>query len=411
MTQVLIAVDFELDLILFELLGRVDNVTVVARPADEIELLALCRTSGADIVILGRYFPGLDGDVVAGILSTGTKVLGFGDDSQALEAIGIGHCVPTLADETFMRQALDETLSFTHVPPRPMAPPVSTSGRGTIITVWGTGSSPGRTVTAINLGDHGARLGHRTVIVDADTVSATLAACLGLMEESSHLASLCRLEAEKRPPTDIAGVPHAALRENFHAITGLTRADRWPEIRPAVLTAALQRLATLYDLVIVDVSDRIDPDDDLADPFYDRHCATRAALDACDISIVLASGDPVGLQKLIKLLGTQRAEDLRSTMRIGITKVRDSAVGRPAERRMREVLERFAGVAPDFVFSDERVVLDGALLDGRTLYEANPRSALSAQYAEVVAGLLPDRLRSRRASGRKTARRQRPTKY
>ena len=56
MTQVLLAVDFEFDLILFELLSEVDDVTIVARPADEVELLALCRTGSADVVIVGQYF-------------------------------------------------------------------------------------------------------------------------------------------------------------------------------------------------------------------------------------------------------------------------------------------------------------------------------------------------------------------
>ncbi|MDN5793406.1 MAG: DNA-binding response regulator, partial [Brevibacterium aurantiacum] len=75
MTQVLLAVDFEFDLILFELLSEVDDVTIVARPADEVELLALCRTGSADVVIVGQYFPGLDAQVIASILATGTAVL------------------------------------------------------------------------------------------------------------------------------------------------------------------------------------------------------------------------------------------------------------------------------------------------------------------------------------------------
>ncbi|MBE8146138.1 response regulator transcription factor [Brevibacterium casei] len=81
MTQVLLAVDFEFDLILFELLSDLDDVDVVARPADEIELLALCRTGAADIAIVGEYFPGLDAEVVAQIGATGTKVLGVGADT------------------------------------------------------------------------------------------------------------------------------------------------------------------------------------------------------------------------------------------------------------------------------------------------------------------------------------------
>ncbi len=400
MTQVLLAVDFELDLILFELLSEVDDVRIVARPADEVELLAHARTGSADVVIVGQYFPGLDSDVIAALTAAGTKVLGFGSDARALESLGVGRSIDSSADPAAMRSALDEVLHSTVVPPRPSRPPGADRATGRIIVVWGTGSSPGRTATAINLGDQAARQGHRTVVVDADTVSAMVATTLGLTEESSHLASLCRREAERNPPLEVADVPHAVVSASLHAITGLTRADRWPEVRAGTLTAVLGRLATMYDLVIVDVSDRCDPDDDFADPFYDRHCATRAALEAADTVLVLAAGDPIGLQRLVKLLGTERAEKIRTKMRLGITKVRAGAVGHHPADRIREVLTRFISASPDFVFSDDRAGLDAAMLAGLTLHETSPKSQLSREFAEAVAELVPARSRRTGRSGR-----------
>jgi MinD-like ATPase involved in chromosome partitioning or flagellar assembly len=399
MTQVLLAVDFEFDLILFELLSDFDDVTIVARPADEVELLAHCRTGDADVVIIGRYFPGLDSEVVTAISATGAKVLGFGNDAEALAALGITSAVRTDADATTMAAALDDIRDSTVVPPRPTSPPGPTGGQGTIITVWGTGSSPGRTLTAVNLGDQAARQGQRTVVVDADTVSGMVAATLGLTEESSHLASLCRSFVERSTHLDLHSVPHAAIREDFHVITGLTRPERWPEIRASVLESVLHRLAKIYDLVVVDVSDRIDPDDDLADPFYDRHCATRAALEAADIVLVLAAGDPIGLQRLVKLLGTPRAELLREKMRLVITRLRPNAVGHPAEVRIREVLDRFVRVSPDFVLSDDRASADAAMLAGKTLHEQNPRSTLAQDIAGMAEELVPSRRRTRRTGG------------
>src|SRR5699024_10261249 len=107
MTQVLLAVDFEFDLILFELLSDIDDVTIVARPADEVELLAHCRTGSADVVIVGRYFPGLDAEVVSAITATGAKVLGFGDDAEAMSALGIAASVGTDADAAMLATALE----------------------------------------------------------------------------------------------------------------------------------------------------------------------------------------------------------------------------------------------------------------------------------------------------------------
>lgn len=404
MTQVLLAVDFEFDLILFELLSEIDDVTLVARPADEVELLAHCRTGGADVVIIGRYFPGLDAEVVAAVTASGAKVLGFGDDAHVLEALGITAVVSTDADASTLGSALEDIRAATVVPPRPVTPPGPVGRAGTIITVWGTGSSPGRTLTAVNLADQASRRGQSSVVVDADTVSGMVAATLGLTEESSHLASLCRSQADGPARPDPYAVPHAAIRENFHAVTGLTRPERWPEIRASVLEAVLQRLAKVYDVVFVDVSDRIDPDDDLADPFYDRHCATRAALEAADTVLVLAAGEPIGLQRLVKLLGTPRAEAVREKMRLVITKVRASSVGHPAETRIREVLDRFVRITPDFMLSDDRATADAAMLAGQTLHEQNPRSSLVGDLAEMVDELLPGRRRSRRTDGRRDRR-------
>ena len=402
MTQVLLAVDFEFDLILFELLSDIDDVTIVARPADEVELLAHCRTGSADVVIVGRYFPGLDAESVAAITATGAKVLGFGDDAEAMSGLGISASVRTDADASTLATALEDIRDATVVPPRPASPPGPVGGQGRIITVWGTGSSPGRTLTAVNLADQACRQGHRSVLVDADTVSGMVAATLGLTEESSHLASLCRSAADRSGHLAADSVPHATVRGDFHVITGLTRPERWPEIRASVLESVLQRLAKIYDLVIVDVSDRIDPDDELADPFYDRHCATRAALEAADLVLVLAAGEPIGLQRLVKLLGTPRAETLRERMRLVITKVRSGAVGHPAEERIREVLDRFVRIAPDFLLSDDRATADAAMLAGKTLHEQNPRSSLGQDIAEMVEALAPSRKRSRRAGRGRT---------
>lgn len=399
MTQVLLAVDFEYDLILFELLSDIDDVTIVARPADEVELLAHCRTGSAEVVIIGRYFPGLDAEVVAAVAATGAKVLGFGDDADALAGLGITVRVGTDADAAALATALDDLRASTVVPPRPTAPPGPVGGQGRIITVWGTGSSPGRTLTAVNLADQASRLGRRSVIVDADTVSGMVAATLGLTEESSHLASLCRAQSDRSVHLDGHSVPHAVVREDFHVITGLTKPERWPEIRASVLEAVLHRLARLYDLVVVDVSDRVDPDDEMADPFYDRHCATRAALAAADVVLVLAAGEPIGLQRLVKLLGTPRAEELREKMRLVITKLRPGAVGHPPEARIREVLNRFVRVTPDYVLSDDRATADAAMLAGKTLHEQNPRSLLCQEIAAMAEDLLPGRKRSRRTGG------------
>src|SRR5699024_10150656 len=143
-------------------------------------------------------------------------------------------------------------------------------------------------------------------------------------------------------------------------------------------------------------------DDELADPFYDRHCATRAALEAADLVLVVAAGEPIGLQRLVKLLGTPRAEALRERMRLVITKVRSGAVGHPAEGRMREGVDRFVRVSPGFVLRDDRATAEAAMLAGKTLHEQSPRSSLGQDMAEMVGDVAPSRKRGRRAGRGRT---------
>src|SRR5690625_4839986 len=148
MTQVLLAVDFEFDLILFELLSDIDDVTIVARPADEVELLAHCRPGSAEVAIVGRYFPGLDAEVVSAITATGAKVLGFGDDAEAMSALGIAASVGTDADAAMLATALEDVRDATVVPPRPAPPPGPAGGQGRVITARRPGPWPGRTRAA-----------------------------------------------------------------------------------------------------------------------------------------------------------------------------------------------------------------------------------------------------------------------
>ncbi|PMC98933.1 chromosome partitioning protein, partial [Brevibacterium paucivorans] len=111
--------------------------------------------------------------------------------------------------------------------------------------------------------------------------------------DASKIAALCR-SAESLDDTVISRCI-ARVRDGLDVVTGLSRADRWPEVRAGALTAVLEELAKRYPVVIVDVSARIDPDDPLADPFYDRHAATRAVLDAADDVIVVGAAEPPAL--------------------------------------------------------------------------------------------------------------------
>jgi MinD-like ATPase involved in chromosome partitioning or flagellar assembly len=89
-----------------------------------------------------------------------------------------------------------------------------------------------------------------------------------------------------------------------------------------------------------------------------------------------------------------------------VNKVRASAVGPDPARRVRQALQRFAGVADPVLLPWDPAGADAALLAGRTLGEASPSSPLRlalAGLAASLAGRAPATARRRRwGPGRRT---------
>ncbi len=165
------------------------------------------------------------------------------------------------------------------------------------------------------------------------------------------------------------------------------------------LTVKGTALAGRAQCVVVDVSDRVDPDDEYADPHYDRHGATRAVLDAADHVVIVAGAEPLGLQRLISLLATDRAVALRTRSTIVLNRVRAAAVGPDPEERIAATLQRFAGLEDVLMLPDARSEVDAAGLAGRCVTEYAPGSRLSRALRELAARLPVDQPPTRRRGG------------
>lgn len=405
MIDVIVAVDVEYESAVVAAVSGLRDARVVRRPADETELLAVVAGGAGDVIVLSRWFPGVDADVVARMREGGGRIVGFGEDTALFARWGIVHTLAPGASAAQTGTVLRDCAEAVQAPPRPAEPPRAVRDpqrTGEVIAVWGTGSSPGRSTVALTLAHLASRTGGRTTLVDADTVSSSLTPALGLLDEAPQLAALCRLV--------VGGGAHAPeavadrlveIEPGFEVVTGLSRAERWPEIRGGVLTEVLDRLATRADRVIVDVSDRIDPDDPYADPHYDRHQATRAVLDRADRVLLVASGDPLGLQRLVRLLESDRAQRHREQLTVIVNRVRAAAVGPEPHARIRSVLSRFAGIDDLVLLPDDPAALDAALLAGRSPVEVARRSpfvrAVHDDLVPLLPGIAPRRSRRRRA--------------
>ncbi|MYM19632.1 DNA-binding response regulator [Brevibacterium sp. 5221] len=407
MIGAIVAVDVEFEAGLVAALTGLADVEVLARPADDVDLLAAAQAGQGSVAVLSRHFPGADAEVVRRLLGSGAKVLGFGADAEVFARWGVRHTVSPWAEPEALAAALRDCAADLEAPPKPAAPPAGGSGarRAPLIVVWGTGSAPGRSTVAAGLA-HALAQSVECVLVDADTVAAAQAPMLGILDDAPHLAALCRAAAAGPLDAEQVGAHIVPLSQRLGVVTGLSRPERWPEIRPGVLAEVLGALAERAQCLVADVSDRIDPDDEFADPHYDRHGATRAVLDAADHVVIVAGAEPLGLQRLIALLAGERGQDLRERCTIVLNRVRAQAVGADPERRIAETLERFAGVVGATMLPDARPDVDAALLAARTVTEHAPHSALSRALRGLAAQLpVPGVAQPRRAAGGRRGRR------
>lgn len=272
-----------------------------------------------------------------------------------------------------------------------------------VTAVWGPAGSPGRTTVAVNLAVELALSGRRTLLIDLDTYAASAGIHLGLLDESAGIAQACRTADQGGISPE--GIGRAALRARvagttLQVLTGLTRADRWPELRRAALDDVLSAAAAGWDEVVLDCGFCLEEDEELSFdiPAPQRNAATLAGLAAADRILAVGTGDPVGLPRLIHgldELGLQVDTVERSRVEVVVNQVRPDASGVAPQSQITGVLDRFGGswTVGGFLPWDRRA-LDRALLGGQVLAEAAPKSALRravARLAGTAAGAVQTR--------------------
>jgi MinD-like ATPase involved in chromosome partitioning or flagellar assembly len=263
---------------------------------------------------------------------------------------------------------------------------------GRVIAVWGPIGSPGRTTVAVTMASVLAARGTRVLLVDADTWGASVGQVLGLIDESPGLAAAARLSDQGA--LDLASLSRVApeVSPGLRVVTGLPRADRWPEARASAVADLLAVARLLAEVVVVDCGFALEDDEELS---YDtiaprRNGATLAAIEAADEIVVVGAADPVGLQRLVR--GVQELDSLAAAPRtLVVNKVRSSAGGPAPERAIREVLGRFSGLDDVAFLPWAGTECDLALWEGRSLVEVAHDSALTKAVRKLADKVSPDR--------------------
>ena len=425
-------------------LGRSAHVHVARRCADLAELLGCAAAGIGQVAAVSVDLRGLDATALAQLREHGLRILGVhppGDDAglRTLRRWGVEAIVSADVDAEQIEQILATLVAEPALPPvgpageaagllTPDLPAdlpadlpeqaageqasgasgaVTTgdaadigSGRGRVIAVWGPTGAPGRTTVAVHLAAALGEPGAPSILVDADTYGACVAQTLAVLDEAPGLAAAAR--AADQGVLDRAALSRLAplVQPGMRVLTGLPRADRWPELREHAVADVLAQCPLLAEWTVVDTGFCLERDEELS---YDtsaprRNGATLASVAAADIVVVVGSADSIGLQRLVRALDEIRAHTA-VPVRVVVNRVRTGSIGRDPERRIRDSLLRFAGVQQVHLVPEDREALDAALLHGRTLSETKPSSpayrAVLALAGELSGAPAQDR-RSRR---------------
>ena len=398
-------------------LGRPGSpVCVVRRCVDAVDLIGASASGTARAAVISGTLPRLSRETVARLQQAGLAVHGIVTDTEAepdqLTALGVDvvrvpEGDPEATAGILVRALLGADRSDEHREPAAGPRRAGTASdpsttrvvpgdgagvpatRGRLIVVWGPHGAPGRTTTAITLADEAARAGVPALLVDADTYGGAIAARLGMIDDVSGLVVACR-------QADIAALDSSALAgsarslsRRFRVITGIARAERWSELRPAALGRLWEACRETPGITVADVGFALDlsegPSGESRAPRRDS--ATMSALAAADEVVAVGTADPVGIDRLLLGLADVAEAAPQARVRVVVTRVRASALGRRPEKQVREALERHAGVTDPVLVPDDPEAFDACLREGRTLAECAPRSAARAPLRSLAATL------------------------
>lgn len=409
-------------------------VTLVRRCVDVADAVATAASGQADVVLLGRDLPGVDVDAVTRLRADGVLPLLLHatppSDSATLAAletrahrldVPLLECTAAdLADRVLAAVATDRATAAavgaadtdrrdTAGGEAPSAPGTPADHRGAsrpgqLVAVWGPTGGPGRSTVSLNLAAEAAALGTRTLLVDADVYGGTIAPMLAVLDEVSGLLAAARA-ANVGALDEAALLGHARLvTAGFSVLTGLPRADRWPQLRPGAFAAVLAAARRCADLVVVDCGFSLETDEELV---FDvaaprRNGATLQALEDADVVLAVGAADPVGLMRLAR--GVVDLTELvpGADVRVVVNRVRPSLGW--SNEEVTATVHRFTGLRPSAFLPVDAAGLDRALVTGRTLRDSAPESPLGRELKMLAGELLHVTVRDRR--GRRLVRKR-----
>ena len=391
-------------------LARGGSAVVVAkRCVDLTDLLATASTGTASVAVVAPALPGLDADSIdtLGRWGLGVVLVGSPDELgdgevDRLRRLGIEHLLST-TDLASLPERVTVAGAAT-VSPDVGEPSSARAAKdpGRVVAVWGPGGAPGRTTVAVGLASELAYAGQEAFLLDVDPYGGAVAQHLGVLDEASGLLAAARSANSGLLDADRLGAFARQVEVRLRVLTGLPRADRWPEVRPAAFAQLLDEASRLAAHVVLDTGFSLESDP--SDPFGaapQRNRMTLDAVHAADEVVVVGAADPVGLARLARALVELREVLPGVRPRVVVNRTRPSLGW--SDREIRGMVEGFVTPVDVHFLPDDRAAADRALMAGRSLAESGEsslRTAMAALARSMLGGQVP-------TAGRRGVRRRR----
>ena len=347
-----------------------ESLRLTRRCVDVAELLAVAP-SAAEAAFVATELSDLDADAVFRLERSGVRVVGLGDEERC-RALGI-----VVRGEP---GGLERSVAETGSPARSEAS--SEGAEATTIAVWGSSGAPGRSTIAASLAASFAHHGSDTVLVDADTYGGSVGQMLAMLDDVSGLMAACRAANQGR--ADEVTDHLLDVEPRLRLLSGLPRADMWPQVRLGALELVVQRLQADADVLVADCASFLEADD--GGRGAGRNQVTRHMLASADAVLVVGRADPVGLSRLVRAL-----HDLSDVVEVEPAVVVN--LMRPSlgwsEREVARTLTRLTGIEPVTFVPADVTTLDLAVMRGQLPRVVAPSSAFVTAVDDLAATLTP----------------------
>jgi len=365
--------------------------SILAQVRTAAEFMSALPQVRPDVVVVGARRESLTGELLAACDARGIRVIALAaSDRERRYAATLG--LLEVLDAAVGWPEIDALVRSGVVVPLRVgdrAHPGGTPRSGRVVAVWGPTGAPGRTTLAINIAAEIAAAGHTVALADADTYSGSVAASLGMLDEAPGFAAACRLAgSDGLTQTEFERI---AQRYNspqgaFWVLTGIGRPSRWPELSAERVTRTIEAVRQWVDYVVIDTGFNLESDEELSSDIFAprRNAATVTALRAADHVVACGLADPVGMARFLRAWSDLTDVISDTAVSVVMNRVRSSAVGLDPAGQVVGALRRFGAIESPVLVSNDQTSLDVAVLTGRTLRDAAPKSLARASIRRFV---------------------------